>query len=345
MDYITLRRRKHRKRAGQGSVSVAESERIGQLKEKVALVTGGTGGIGKEIARGLAQACGKLIIVGRDAEKGAQAEREIRASSKDCDVRFVRADLSLMWEARRVSEEVANHCSALHYLVHSAGFVRGRRVVTAEALESNFATNYLSRFAVTGRLLPTLQAAGRPGHSARVLFISHPGFDGKIHYDDVNLTTNFSTIRAFRQFHYANDVFAVELARRLSAPAGRPPVTISCLHPGPTKTDIDRDMPLWMKLMVRSVIHPLVSHAPSVPATTALKLLLADEYEGDSGAFFSLVGKFKRVPVALSVKSPAEGERLWTFSEALVRSALAAPILSAETFGEAINQLKSAHSQ
>src|SRR6516164_2170089 len=276
MDYITLRRRKHRKRAGQGSVSVAESERIGQLKEKVALVTGGTGGIGKEIARGLAQVCGKLIIVGRDAEKGAQTEREIRASSKDCDVRFFRADLSLMWEARRVSEEVSSHCPALHYLVHSAGFVRGRRVVTAEALESNFATNYLSRFAVTGRLLPTLQAAGRPGHSARVLFISHPGLDGTIHYDDVNLTTKFSTIRAFRQFHYANDLFTVEFARRQPSAGQGARITISCLHPGPTKTNIDREMPLWMKLLVRRVVHPLFSHAPEVPAAAALKLLLAD---------------------------------------------------------------------
>jgi NAD(P)-dependent dehydrogenase (short-subunit alcohol dehydrogenase family) len=315
------------------------------VKEKVALVTGGTGGIGKEIARGLAQTCGKLIIVGRDAEKGVQAEREIRASSKDCDVRFVRADLSLMWEARRVSDEVAKHCPALHYLVHSAGFVRGRRVVTAEALESNFAANYLSRFVLTVRLLSAIQAAGRPGESARIVFVSHPGFDGMIHYGDVNLTTNFSTIRAFRQFHFANDVLALELARRLSAPAGPSPVTISCLHPGPTKTDIDRDMPLWMKLMVRSVIHPLVSRAPSVPAATALELLLAREYEGDSGALFSLVGKFKRVPVPQSTKDPAEGERLWTLSEALVRSALAAPILSAETLGEAVAQLKSAQSR
>jgi NAD(P)-dependent dehydrogenase (short-subunit alcohol dehydrogenase family) len=285
-----------------------------------------------------------LIIVGRDAQKGGQAEREIRASSKDCDVRFVRADLSLVCEARRVSDEVANHCSALHYLVHSAGFVRGRRVVTAEALESNFATNYLSRFALTVRLLPTLQAAGRPGESARIIFVSHPGFDGTIHYDDVNLTKNFSTIRAFRQFHYANDVFAVELARRLSPPVGRPPVTISCLHPGPTKTDIDRDMTLWMKLMVRSVIHPLVSRAPNVPAATALKLLSADEYEGDSGALFSLVGKFKRVPVPQSVQDPAEGQRLWSLSEALVRSALAASVLPAET-REAIGGLKSAQSR
>jgi NAD(P)-dependent dehydrogenase (short-subunit alcohol dehydrogenase family) len=315
------------------------------VKEKIALVTGGTGGIGKEIARGLAQVCGKLIIVGRDAEKGVHAEREIRASSKDCDVRFVRADLSLVHEARRISDEVARHCSALHYLVHSAGFVRGRRVMTAEALESNFATNYLSRFALTVRLLPTLQAGGRPGEAARVLFVSHPGFDGKIHYDDVNLTTNFATIRAFRQFHCANDVFAVELARRLAPPFGRPSVTTSCLHPGPTKTDIDRDMPLWMKLMVRFVIHRLVSRPPDVPAATALKLLLADEYEGESGALFSLVGKFKRIPVAQSVKNPAEGERLWTLSEALVRSALAAPILSAESFGEAVAQLKSAQSR
>jgi NAD(P)-dependent dehydrogenase (short-subunit alcohol dehydrogenase family) len=313
------------------------------LKEKVALVTGGTGGIGREIARGLAQVCGKLIIVGRDAEKGFQAEREIRASSKDCDVRFVRADLSLVWEARRVSDEVASHCPALHYLVHSAGFVRGRRVMTAEGLESNFAANYLSRFVLTERLLPALQAGGRPDASARVLLISHPGFDGTIHYDDVNLTTNFSTIRAFRQFHYANDVFAVELARRLSAGLGRPAVTIACLHPGPTKTDIDRDMPLWMKLMVRFVIHRLVSRAPDVPAATALELLLADEYEGDSGALFSLVGKFKRVSLTPVVADPDAGARLWTLSEALVRSALAAPIHSAESFGE-VDRLESAQS-
>jgi NAD(P)-dependent dehydrogenase (short-subunit alcohol dehydrogenase family) len=314
------------------------------LKEKVALVTGGTGGIGKEIARGLAQVSGKLIIVGRDTEKGTQAEREIRASAKDCDVRFVRADLSLLHEAHRVSDEVASHCSALHYLVHSAGFVRGRRVMTAEALESNFAANYLSRFALTVRLLPTLQAGGHPSESARVLFVSHPGFDGAIHYDDVNLTTNFSTIRAFRQFHCANDVFAVELTRRLAAPVGRPSVTTSCLHPGPTITEIDRDMPLWMKLMVRFVIHRLVSRAPSVPAATALKLLLADEFEGESGALFTLVGKFKRVPVARNVQDPAEGQRLWTLSEALVRSALAVPTVPAQ-IREPIGGLKSAQSR
>jgi NAD(P)-dependent dehydrogenase (short-subunit alcohol dehydrogenase family) len=303
---------------------------IEQLRGKVGLVTGGTDGVGKEIARGLAQRGAQVIIVGRDADKGARVEREIRASSDNRDVEFFQADLSLVREARRLGDEVTNRWPAIHYLVHSAGIVRGRRVVTAEGFESNFATNYLSRFALTDRLLSALQAAGQPGKSARIVVVAHPGFDGRIHYDDVNLTTNFSMIRAFKQFHYANDVFAVELARRLIVPAERPLVTISCLHPGPTKTNIDKEMPLWMKLMVRLVIHPLFSHTPDVPAAGALKLLLADEFEGESGALFSVIGKFKRVTLSRNVQDPEEGERLWAFSETLVRSALGtAPTFSA----------------
>jgi NAD(P)-dependent dehydrogenase (short-subunit alcohol dehydrogenase family) len=261
-----------------------------------------------------------VIIVGRDADKGARAEREIRASSGNSDVKFVRADLSLVREARRLGDEVANRWTSLHYLVLGAGIVRGRRLVTSEGIESNFATNYLSRFALTVRLLSALGAAGRPGKAARILVIAHPGFAGTIHYDDVNLTTNFSVIRAFKQFHYANDVFTAELARRLVVHSVRPSVTISCLHPGPTKTNIDKEMPRWMKLMVRLLVHPLFSHTPSVPAAAALKLLLADEFEGESGVLFSLIGKFRRVTLSRNLQE--QGERLWSFSEALIRSAL-----------------------
>jgi NAD(P)-dependent dehydrogenase (short-subunit alcohol dehydrogenase family) len=194
-------------------------------------------------------------------------------------------------------------------------------VVTSEGIESNFATNYLSRFALTTRLLPALQAAGQSGRSARIVLVAHPGLKGTIHYDDVNLTTNFTMITAFRQFHYANDVFALELARRLTVPDGARSVTISCLHPGPTKTNIDREMPLWMKLMVRLVVHPLFSRTPDVPAAAVLTLLLADEFEGESGALFSLVGKFRRLPLSRNVEEPEDGRRLWAFSEQLVTQA------------------------
>ena len=318
-----------------------------QLKNRTALVTGGTDGIGKEIARALAELGAQLIIVGRDGDKGARAEGDIRASTNNPDVEFVRADLSLVREANRLGDDLADRCSELHYLVHSAGVVRGRRVITDEGLESNFVTNYLSRFALTVRLLPLLQATGRPGKSARILLVAHPGFDGAIHYEDINLATNFSMFRAFKQFHYANDVFAAQLARRLKIPGERPSVTISCLHPGPTKTNIDKEMPLWMKSLVRFVVHPLFSRTPDVPAAAAVKLLLADEFESESGALFSMVGKFKRVAVPRSAQDSEEGERLWALSEAHVRSALrqAASTFPSEASGAPIDGLLHARSR
>src|SRR5260221_10433980 len=52
-------------------------------------------------------------------------------------------------------------------------------------------------------------------------------------------------------------LFVVELARRLNVPGERPPVTISCLHPGvATETNIRKDFPRWMKLMVGLVADP-----------------------------------------------------------------------------------------
>jgi hypothetical protein len=77
-----------------------------------------------------------------------------------------------------------------------------------------------------------------------------------------------------------------------------------------------------MKLLLRVVIHPLVSRKPEVPAAAALNLLLADEFEDNTGALYSMVGKFKRLAPPKSLHDASEGERLWGLSEALLRTAL-----------------------
>ena len=200
--------------------------------KKNALVTGGTDGVGKEVARELARAGHRVVLVGRDASKGARVEREMRKTTGNTDIQFLQADLSLVREANRLADEIASRWPVLHYLVHSAGIVRGHRELTAEGVESNFATNYLSRFALTGRLLPLLEAAGHPGKTARIVIVSGAAQNGAIHFDAVNLTANFTTLRAVWQFCQANDVFTVELARRLAIDEGDPRVTITSLKLG-----------------------------------------------------------------------------------------------------------------
>lgn len=96
----------------------------------------GADGVGKEIARGLARAGCTVLLVGRDSGKGMVAQRELRATTGNPNVYFLRADLSLMNEAARLADEVAHQFPALHYLVHSAGVVRGRHELTTENVES-----------------------------------------------------------------------------------------------------------------------------------------------------------------------------------------------------------------
>jgi NAD(P)-dependent dehydrogenase (short-subunit alcohol dehydrogenase family) len=291
-------------------------------------VTGGTDGIGKEIARGLAREGLDLVIVGRDAEKGERVaqdlrHQDLRHSAGNPSVAFVQADLARMREVVRLADLIRGRWPALHYLVHDAGVVLGRRELTAEGIEHNFAINYLSRFVLTRQLLPLLAAASKPDRAARIVIVSGAAQGGKIHFDDVNLTANFATLRAVLQSCRANDLLAIELARRLAIAAGPGP-TVTCLKIGVVKTNIRHGFPGWMKVLVPLLFDPLLRQTPQDAAEAGLRLLLAQELEGLTGALFLKIRKLKRLGRGADPATVEEGRRLWEISEQLVAQALAA---------------------
>lgn len=290
---------------------------------RIALVTGGTDGVGMAVARGLAEAGYRVVIVGRDGAKGAASERALREASGNPSVRFVRADLSLMREAVGLASEIRRREPALHLLVHCAGIVRGRHELTDEGIESNFAVNYLARFALTSHLLPSLLAAGTQGSLARILIVGGAARDGTIHFRDPNLTAGFGTIRAVRQFCKANDVFTIELARRLSAGGAEQQATVTSLKLGVVKTNIRRNFPMWMKIVVPLVMDPLLGMTPAEAAAPALRLLLDREYEGESGALFLRIRRFIPIEPSPGTRNPDVGRCLWQLSERMIGAALA----------------------
>src|SRR5882724_6271956 len=287
-----------------------------ELEVPCAVVTGGTDGIGKETALGLARGGYRVIVVGRDAVKGSRAARELRARSGSEKVEYLEADLSLAREADRLAGEIARRFPSLHRLVHSAGVVRGRREITEEGIESNFAVNYLARFVLTERLLPPL-AAGRPGKAARVVIVGGAARGGKIHFEDVNFTRRFGTVRAVRQFCEANDVFTVELARRLAATGAGGRVTVTSLKLGVVRTNIRREFPRWMRWLVPLALDPLIGQTPSEAAASALRLLLDDDLEGVTGALFLKLRNLRRIAPGPRTSDPLQGQKLWALSEAL----------------------------
>jgi short chain dehydrogenase len=93
------------------------------LEDKVILITGGTGGIGKAAAAQLARRGATLVLVGRDPEKGARAAGELSSTTGNDRVEHLQADLSRMSDVRRVAAEFRARHRRLDVLVNNAGAI------------------------------------------------------------------------------------------------------------------------------------------------------------------------------------------------------------------------------
>ena len=145
--------------------------------------------------------------------------------------------------------------------------------------------------------------------------------NGKIHYDDINLTRNFGILTMVPQFCQANDLFVIEQARRLAESGDQPRVTVTTLKVGVVRTKIRRDFPWWMKVLVTLLFDPLLGQTPEQIAEPAMRLLVSPEFEGMTGLLFTQIKRFKAVGPSARSLDPREGQRFWEFSERLATQA------------------------
>src|SRR5919205_1522441 len=124
----------------------------GSMAGRTVLVTGGSGGIGKATALGLAAMGAHLAITGRDRARAEGAAREIRAAGGGKVDVFV-ADLSSQAEVWRLAGEVLQRLPRIDVLINNVGGYWNSRRVTADGLEHTFALNHLAPFLLTNLLL------------------------------------------------------------------------------------------------------------------------------------------------------------------------------------------------
>jgi NAD(P)-dependent dehydrogenase (short-subunit alcohol dehydrogenase family) len=199
------------------------------------LVTGGTAGIGKATALGLAAMGAHLAITGRDRARTEDAAREIRAAGGGQVNVFV-ADLSSQAQVRRLAGEVLRSLSGIDVLINNVGGYWNTRHVTADGLERTFALNHLAPFLLTSLLLGRLKDSA----PARVITVSsNMQAVGRIDFDDLQGERSCSGARAYNQSKLANVLFTYELARNLQGTS----VTANALHPGVVRTSFGAEDP------------------------------------------------------------------------------------------------------
>jgi retinol dehydrogenase 14 len=274
---------------------------------KTVLVTGGTGGIGKATASGLAVLGADVAVTGRDRARSEAAAESIRAASGNDGVRAFAADLSVQSEVRRLTADVLDTYPRLDVLVNNVGGFWAHRHVTADGLEHTFAVNHLAGFLLTNLLLDRLKASA----PSRVVTVSSGAQSmGTIDFDDLQGERRYSGQRAYNQSKLANVVFTFELARRLEGSG----VTATVLHPGVVRTAFSAEDPApflrWLLPLARRFMK-----SPAAGARTSIYLASSPDVEGVSGAYFAN-GKAKSANK--SAYDSAMAARLWQVSADLV---------------------------
>lgn len=280
----------------------------GSMQGKTVLITGGTDGIGFVTARVLAERGARVLVVGRNEQKGQRTLAAIHEAAPGADLAFHRADLSLLSEIRRLARNIAESEPQLDVLVNNAGGIFQKRMETSEGFEQTFALNHLNYFLLTNLLLDKLREAP----SARIVNVASRAHEkGSMRFDDLQFSRGYTGWGAYRQSKLANVLFTQALARRLEGSS----VTTNSLHPGFVRTQFGGSgNPLLFRVVVRLAMSAIGIDVEE-GAETPIYLASSPEVEGASGGYY--VKSATRSPSA-AARDETAAEQLWQVSEAMV---------------------------
>lgn len=277
---------------------------------QVAVVTGGTGGIGLHTAIAVARAGAHVIVTGRDPDRASAATERIRSDAGHPRVEAVLADMSRQEDVRRLATDLRSRHGRVDVLVNNAGHVPAARAETGDGVETALAVNALAPFLLTQLLLPELEAAA----PARVVHVSG---GGPVRIREADLQWRQEWPPGLTAYSHAKSVLlalALEQSRRLDASA----VTVNVAYPGFADTAMTRGMTRdqlpWFLLPLWPLMRRSTRPAEEV-SRSSVSLALDPRWQGRTGVYVRPDTKERAWP--RSVRDPALGARLWTTAETL----------------------------
>lgn len=280
------------------------------MSGKVCVVTGANSGLGKQTALELAGMGARVVMICRNAERGAAAQQEIIQQSGSDKVDLLLADLSLQREVRQVAAAFRAQYDRLDVLVNNAGALFTEYGETDEGIERTFALNHIGYFLLTTLLLDVLKASA----PARVVNVSSAvhHLNKRINYDNPNLKGEYKSMKVYGHSKLANILFTRSLAQRLSGSG----VTANSLHPGSVATNFGNnfgtDVGFFSRIIMKIASNFIIPLEEGV--RTSVYLASSPEVEGVTGKYFVKCKEKKPSRVA---RDDTAAEKLWQLSEEL----------------------------
>jgi NAD(P)-dependent dehydrogenase (short-subunit alcohol dehydrogenase family) len=292
------------------------ADRIADQSGRTFIVTGANSGLGFETTRQLAAHGGRVVLAARSETKGLDAVARIKAAQPDAAVEFRALDLADLDSVRDFAAAMLADGIAVDVLINNAGVMFPPRRLTPQGFESQFATNHLGHFALTGLLFDSI----RHGQDPRVVTVSsgeHKG--GSIHFDDLTGERSYSPRAFYQQSKLANVLFGRELDRRVRA-AGIG-VRSVLAHPGYAATNLQSSGPTGLGRQLMKVSNRLVAQSAEMGALPQLYAAVDPAAQGGRyygpGGFRELRGYPAEVDPAPAAKNEETARRLWDVSAQL----------------------------
>jgi len=254
------------------------------------------------------------VLACRSDEKAQAAAERIGSAAPGADVQPALLDLANLESVRAFAATAPDR---LDLLINNAGVMAAPRRLTADGFESQFGTNHLGHFALTGLLLGRLLAAPAP----RVVTVSslmHRG--GKLDFDDLQGERSYGRWSAYQQSKLANLMFCFELQRR-TVEAGSALLSMAA-HPGYSATNLqsagtDRFWERWYM----AIGNKLIAQSAEIGALPTLYAATVPDLPGGTYVGPGRRGEQRGYPKVVGAAAKAYDEqawrRLWEVSETL----------------------------
>jgi NAD(P)-dependent dehydrogenase (short-subunit alcohol dehydrogenase family) len=296
-------------------VSGWTADQIPPLDGRVAIVTGANSGLGLVTARELARHGARVVIACRDVSKGAAASKSIRADVGSADVSVSQLDLASLASVREFAARAGDEFKRVDWLINNAGVMAPPRRLTEDGFESQFGTNHLGHFALTGLLMGSLLHAPAP----RVVTVSSGAHRiGRMHFDDLMGERRYNNWLWYGQSKLSNLLFCFELQRR--AVAAGTSLLSAAAHPGYARTNLQFAGPSRFEQAIMRVTNPLMGQSAEMGALPTLYAAVEDvpggSFVGPNG-FMEQRGYPHVVTAASRAYNEDAQRRLWEISEDL----------------------------
>jgi NAD(P)-dependent dehydrogenase (short-subunit alcohol dehydrogenase family) len=229
------------------------TEKIPDLTGKVIIVTGANSGLGFEAAKEFARKGAQTILACRSMDKAQAALDQIKQEIPEASAEIMQLDLASLASVREFAETFKSRYDRLDILVNNAGIMWVPYQKTEDGFESQFGTNHLGHFALTGLLMDLLLKTP----DARVVNVSSVGHrSGTMDFDNLMFEggKGYGRHRAYGRSKLANLLFTYELQRKFGAVDADAIATAA--HPGGSNTNLARYVEdLWYFKALSTALH------------------------------------------------------------------------------------------